>query len=336
MVEISKEIMADAVRILNFLENPAYFCDKRTHLLMGNELMLKMFGLNEKMASHILGKNWIDVLLDQNFGVRSIIPPAEWEKLALQQLVKIRQLYPKESILEFEREMSKYQEFDYLWQKSKELVSANPIFERGVMKFDLAGSTKTFILLAYHYPTQDYLIVEYLPADKGTTDFLDLMRKEREPTEISDHFVTEMIRNYSLIRKLRESPIILMNCVKKEADCSGNDLINALRTIVDKVIGGFEPNTNFSIRSSVRLKYEILRMMAYEGATDEQIMWDLGFEPDSDFWAKRNGDIARKPRFPYTGKGDYAATSRASFKRLKAQAIEDVRWRIEEMEKRTN
>jgi hypothetical protein len=65
------------------------------------------------------------------------------------------------------------------------------------------------------------------------------------------------------------------------------------------------------------------------------MMWDLGFESDMDVWAKNNGDKVREPRYPYRGRGDYAATSRASFKRLKSQAIEDVRWRLEELEKKT-
>ncbi len=194
------------------------------------------------------------------------------------------------------------------------------------------GRSEYFILT---FPILSILAQSTDPILKDSMSTFFRSGKVDLPTVQSQH-IAKALRDYTNLTNLMANSLLGLNCMKVGKSSGGGDRVEHFRAILDRLIVCFEPKSTEQTRSFARLKFEILRMMAYEGATDEQIMWDLGFEPDSDFWAKRNGDIARKPRFPYTGKGDYGATSRASFKRLKSQAIEDVRWRLEEMEKREN
>lgn len=164
-------------------------------------------------------------------------------------------------------------------------------------------------------PLADRPSLSQVPLTLSKKEIATALRKFYHPSE-------ELIQQFSGL-----------NCIERtqrDNQCSPSA---ALKTLLTEIIDYFQPTNDVGIRTRNRIKYEILRMMAHDSATEEQIMWELGFEPESDFWARVNPDKVRSPRYPYQGKGDYAATSRASFKRLKQESLADVLWRLEVVEK---
>jgi len=105
------------------------------------------------------------------------------------------------------------------------------------------------------------------------------------------------------------------------------DLVKALRKIIAESIRYFQPHDGGRRRTEARLRYEILSMMAFEGASESQIMWDLGFES---YTRSVVGGIGEKssPRFSIRDASEYTATSARSFKRMKHKAIEMIRWKL--------
>jgi len=68
--------------------------------------------------------------------------------------------------------------------------------------------------------------------------------------------------------------------------------------------------------------------LIFEGATESQMMWDLGF----DVYTRSIEEKVRSnsdPRFKLKNAGEYSATSMRSFKRLKKETLEMFRWRLE-------
>ncbi len=138
------------------------------------------------------------------------------------------------------------------------------------------------------------------------------------------------------------SPHLLQDCSLKNLKQVQNlaseekiSKIDALIKVIHRSVESFKPQKNGDKRTAARLKYEILKMIAYEGATESQIMWDLGFDvyvrtSESKFSYKDR----RKPRFQVVAGNEYYSTSHRSYKRLKKESLKMLKWRLKEGEKR--
>lgn len=144
--------------------------------------------------------------------------------------------------------------------------------------------------------------------------------------------VNHAISNFSVPYKLESNSLLDLEQVSSSALRNKISKVDALRELLRDAIEYFNPNDGGKKRTAARLKYEILRMMAYEGATESQIMWDLGFDVYTRSAEEKSSNLL-KPRFPLRGASEYYATSDRSFKRLKKEAVEMVRWRLESQEK---
>lgn len=101
----------------------------------------------------------------------------------------------------------------------------------------------------------------------------------------------------------------------------------ALRQVLEMSVLYFRPTSPAQKRTIVRLRYEILRMMLYEGATESQMIWDLGFDSSIRFASSTGNEP--QPRYTVTKASEYLATSQRSFKRIKKEAIEMLKWKLE-------
>lgn len=137
-----------------------------------------------------------------------------------------------------------------------------------------------------------------------------------------------VIKNYSVPNKLQYGKLIKLEKIEKTAKQNKISKIDALRKLIEESIEYFKPKDKGDKRTPARLKYEILYMIAFEGATESQIMWDLGFDTYTRSVEEKLSD-QRSPRFELKDASEYSATSIRSFKRLKKEAIEMLRWRLE-------
>lgn len=143
--------------------------------------------------------------------------------------------------------------------------------------------------------------------------------------------VKNTLRFYSTPQHLQNNRLLKNRYILEISKKDNITKIEALQNVIKKQIEHFNPGTNETKRTVARLRYEILRMMAFEGAIESQIMWDLGFDSHVRSQQEKLHHSKKKPRFPYDSASEYAATSSRSFKRLKKEAIEMLRHRLEEM-----
>ncbi|MBN2016420.1 hypothetical protein JW766_06355 [Candidatus Dojkabacteria bacterium] len=162
--------------------------------------------------------------------------------------------------------------------------------------------------------------------------FLDSIKTRRiKISTILDCDVNFALKNFSSPHRLARSKLIGLERVKKLSRRKSCSRIGALRYLLKDCIGSFKPETETKKRTSNNLKYEILQMMAFEGATESQIMWDLGFEIYTR-GIEEKMKRQREPRFMFKDPSEYSATSMRSFRRLKKEAIEMLRWKLEELD----
>jgi len=136
------------------------------------------------------------------------------------------------------------------------------------------------------------------------------------------------LKYYSSPNKLQNSKLLELNKVKKLSIEKGTSRVNILKKLIKSSIEYFKPNDNGKKRTTARLKYEILKMIAYEGATESQMMWDLGFDVYTRS-AEEKIKSENKPRYELKDAGEYYATSVRSFKRLKKESIKMIRWKLD-------
>jgi hypothetical protein len=144
--------------------------------------------------------------------------------------------------------------------------------------------------------------------------------------------MNDALKNFSTPHQLKNCKLLKLEQVEKLARRKNISNIDALREIITEAIEYFKPKDKGNKRTAARLKYEILRMIAFEGATESQIMWDLGFDVYTRSVEEKLSEN-REPRFKLKDASEYSATSDRSFKRLKKEAVEMVRWKLEEEEK---
>ena len=142
--------------------------------------------------------------------------------------------------------------------------------------------------------------------------------------------ITRLLKMYSEPNKLQKSKLSQhprIQTLSKEYNLPEAQI---LRALIDEGIEFFKPNDKIKRRTLARIKYEILRMIAYENAKESQIMWDLGFES---YVRSKNekAPLEKKPRYPFSNSAEYSAISKRSFKRIKKEAIVTLKWKIQEL-----
>lgn len=160
----------------------------------------------------------------------------------------------------------------------------------------------------------------------GATLFMDKNSKKNVVVKLSD--VKFVLKHYHSPNELSRSKLIKTRKIQVVAIQQEESPEEVLRELVSEIIESFRP-LNIRRRSKAVLKYEILKLMAMEGMTESQIMWELGF--DIHIRRAQEQTISKQePRYKFQNAGDYAATSARSFKRLKKQSIEMFLWKLQE------
>ncbi|MDD3648370.1 MAG: hypothetical protein PHS44_07800 [Candidatus Dojkabacteria bacterium] len=127
-----------------------------------------------------------------------------------------------------------------------------------------------------------------------------------------------------------ESSVFNSSLVTKYARSRNLSNQESLRNIVNRAVQYFRPQDKGNKRTLSRLRYEILRQMVFEGATESQIMWNLGFDVYTRS-VEEKLESQVEPPYKLRHAGEYSATSVRSFKRLKKESLEMLRWKLEEM-----
>lgn len=144
--------------------------------------------------------------------------------------------------------------------------------------------------------------------------------------------VNSALKFYSIPMKLEKNALLRLKLVDMVASKKHISKTEALREVLRNEINSFEPKGGSFKRTSSRLKYEILKQITFEEATETQIMWDLGF----DVYTRSIEEKLRtysEPRFRLKNASEYSATSTRSFKRLRKEAIESLACKLEELER---
>jgi hypothetical protein len=144
--------------------------------------------------------------------------------------------------------------------------------------------------------------------------------------------VSFVLQNFTIPCELEHSRLLMLSQVHYLARRKSFSRVEALQEIIIRSIEFFKPQDNRNRRTTSRIKYEILKMLAYDNATESQIMWDLGFDSYNRSIAEKISNT-KKPRFQLQDPSEYGATSDRSFKRLKKEAVEMLLWKIEQSEK---
>jgi hypothetical protein len=140
--------------------------------------------------------------------------------------------------------------------------------------------------------------------------------------------VEEAVQHYQRPHQLTASPLLNLRLVREKMGISREQTgVDALRAVIREAIEWQKPE-NIRRRTRAALKYKLLSMIAFDEAEEGQVLWELGFE---EYSRKVGEDVApksRPPLYPVREKSEYYAVSRASYMRLKQEAIYDVAWRI--------
>jgi len=151
---------------------------------------------------------------------------------------------------------------------------------------------------------------------------------EEAPPATIIRAVEEAIQHYQRPQQLMASPLLNLRLVREKMGISREQTgVDALRAIIREAIEWQKPE-NVRRRTRAALKYKLLSMIAFDEAEEGQVLWELGFE---EYSRKVGEDVApksRPPLYPVREKSEYYAVSRASYMRLKQEAVYDVAWRI--------
>lgn len=149
---------------------------------------------------------------------------------------------------------------------------------------------------------------------------------------ITDDEVANAIREYNNPEKLEENTISKLDIV--EARIKRGEIktqVDGVRAVVKDAIEYFKPDHEIDRRIKKNLKYQILKMIAFDESEEGQILWELGFD---EYPVKiMSNNRGQKPKFEVVSPADYTYTSRNAYLALKKEAIHDVTWRISYLEK---
>ncbi len=151
-------------------------------------------------------------------------------------------------------------------------------------------------------------------------------KREFQIPEITDEDINYVLKNLMNLRKLEQSVLTSLKVIQTRKKQKNIAPEKALQEIILELIESFKPS-EVTKRSRRNLCYEILKMVAINQAVESQVLWDLGFECNS----KINSE--EKPRFDIKRNSEYTATSVMSYRRLKKEAVNELRWKLVEMEK---
>jgi hypothetical protein len=151
---------------------------------------------------------------------------------------------------------------------------------------------------------------------------------EEAPPATIIQSVEEAIRHYQRPHQLTASPLLNLRLVRDTMGIRREQTgVDALRAVIREAIEWQKPE-DVSRRTRATLKYKLLTMIAFDEAEESQILWELGFEGYSQKVWEDVAPESRPPLYLVREKSEYYAVSRASYMRLKKEAIYDVAWRI--------
>ena len=136
-----------------------------------------------------------------------------------------------------------------------------------------------------------------------------------------------LLKHYSATNQLIDSPLLTLHAVIVLADRHEVTKEQALQIIAEKALSSMKEKIVPNKRTKATLKYEIIRTIIQDQASESQILWLLGFKSSSVF------HTSEVPRFPATKNSEYTATSRESYKRLRRDAILEFIWQVRQIEK---
>lgn len=148
----------------------------------------------------------------------------------------------------------------------------------------------------------------------------------------TDKDTGDSLRNFHSFPELEKSNLLNLTLVKKKSKSLHSVPVDALRKVLEEAIEYFKPENNPSKRIKSNLKYNILRMTAFDQAEEGQILWELGFE-EYPVKIMSQARSYREPLFKIQSPSDYTYTSRNAYLALKKEAIHDITWRISYLEK---
>lgn len=149
---------------------------------------------------------------------------------------------------------------------------------------------------------------------------------------VTDEEVYQVIRNFNSPDKLDSNSLQRLKNISKKVRDGDQAPIDVLRDTVRNSIDYFKPTEETSRRIKKNLKYQILKMIAFDQSEEGQILWELGFNEYPVAIMTRETK-ERKPMFQIKSPADYFYTSRNAYLALKKEAIHDVTWRISYLEK---
>lgn len=148
---------------------------------------------------------------------------------------------------------------------------------------------------------------------------------------VNDEEIGIILKNYNSLDKLENSSLLRLKSIHNKINHSILP-VDVLRNITKEAIEYFKPTEEPHRRTKQNLKYQLLRMVAFDQAEEGQILWELGFEeyPVKIMSQERR---LRSPLFETKSPSDYTYTSRNAYLALKKEAIHDITWRISYLEK---
>lgn len=148
---------------------------------------------------------------------------------------------------------------------------------------------------------------------------------------VTDEEVSQIVRFYNSPNKIENSSLLRLNIIKNRTK-DGKLPVDALREIIREVIEYFEPKENREKRNKANLKFDLLKMLAFDEAEEGQILWELGFE-EYPVRIMSQENSGRPPLFKISSPSDYSYISRNAYLALKKEVMHDVAWRISYLEK---
>lgn len=147
---------------------------------------------------------------------------------------------------------------------------------------------------------------------------------------VNDEEVNQALKDYCRPSRLESSSLLRLELVEKQ---NKKMPVDALRNLLGEAIDYFKPETSEKNRRiKPNLKYQILKMIAFDQAEEGQILWELGFD-EYPVKILTQENKTRKPLFNINSPSDYSYISRNAFIALKKEAVHDVAWRISYLEK---
>lgn len=138
------------------------------------------------------------------------------------------------------------------------------------------------------------------------------------------------VKNFNKPEILEKSSLLKLSQIRLLVN--SKTPVDALKAVVRSSIEYFQPVEDFHRRIKPNLKYHLLKMIAFDECEEGQILWELGFEEYPLNIMSREGRL-REPLFKIRSASDYPCISRNAYLTLKKEAINDILWRINYLER---